>query len=78
MEMQRQNIPSLVMAVVRDGKITKAAGLANTRFQMPAKPDSIYKIASVSKQFITTGVMHRCTLSSEAQHKLIGMWDPRT
>lgn len=58
-EMERQNMPSLALAVVKDGKIVKAAGygFANIKLQMPSQPDTIYKIASVSKQFIATGVM---------------------
>ena len=58
-EMQTQNIPSLVLAVVKDGKVIKAEGygLANIKLKMPANADTIYKIASVSKQFIATGIM---------------------
>lgn len=59
LEMQRQNIPGLALAVLKDGKIIKAAGygMSNIKLQMPSNPDTIYKIASVSKQFIATGIM---------------------
>jgi CubicO group peptidase (beta-lactamase class C family) len=58
-EMKRQHIPGLSLAVVKDGKIIKAEGygLANIKNQIPARPDTVYKIASVSKQFIATGIM---------------------
>ena len=58
-EMKRQNIPGLSLAVVKDGKIIKAEGygLANKKRQITATPDTVYKIASVSKQFIATGIM---------------------
>lgn len=58
-EMQRQRIPGLSLVVLRDGKIVKAAGygVANRKLQTPATPETVYKIASVSKQFIATGIM---------------------
>ena len=57
--MQGQNIPGLSIAVVRDGQIVKARGygLADRRLKTPATADTVYKIASVSKQFIASGVM---------------------
>jgi CubicO group peptidase (beta-lactamase class C family) len=58
-EMKKQNIPGLSLAVVKDGKIIKAEGygLANIKLKIPAKPETVYRIASVSKQFIATGIM---------------------
>jgi D-alanyl-D-alanine carboxypeptidase len=58
-EMQRQNIPGLSLAVIKDGKIIKAEGygLANIKLKLPARPETVYRIASVSKQFIATGIM---------------------
>src|SRR5215475_2825658 len=58
-EMQKQRIPGLSLAVVKEGKIIKAEGygLANVEHNIPARPDTIFKIGSVSKQFIATGIM---------------------
>ena len=58
-ELKRQNIPGLSLAIVKDGKIIKAAGygVANIKFNTVATPETVYKIASVSKQFIATGIM---------------------
>ncbi|MBL8205016.1 MAG: beta-lactamase family protein [Blastocatellia bacterium] len=58
-EMQKQRIPGLSLAVVKEGKIIKAQGygLANVEHGIPAKPETVYKIASVSKQFLATGIM---------------------
>lgn len=58
-EMKRQNIPGLSLAVVKDGQIIKAQGygVADRRRNTPATPETVYKIASVSKQFIATGIM---------------------
>ena len=58
-ELKRQNIPGLSLAIVKDGKIIKAAGygVANIKLNTAATPETVYKIASVSKQFIATGIM---------------------
>ncbi len=58
-EMQKQRIPGLSLAVVKEGVIVKAEGygLANVELNVTARPDTVYKIASVSKQFIATGIM---------------------
>ena len=58
-EIRRQNIPGLSLAVLRNGKIVKAAGygVANISLKTPAAPQTVYKIASASKQFIATGIM---------------------
>lgn len=58
-EMHKQNIPGLSLAVIKDGEIVKAKGygLANLKLKIQAKPETVYRIASVSKQFIATGIM---------------------
>ena len=57
--MKRQNIPGLSLVVVKDGKIVKAAGygLADRQLNVAVTPDTVFKIGSVSKQFIATGIM---------------------
>ena len=71
-ELKRQNIPGLSLAVIKDGKIVKADGygVANIKLNTPATPETVYKIASVSKQFIATGIM---LLVQEGQ---LGLDDP--
>ena len=58
-QMKRQNIPGLSLVVVKDGQIIKSAGygVADRERRIPATPETVYKIASVSKQFIATGIM---------------------
>jgi D-alanyl-D-alanine carboxypeptidase len=53
------NLPGLSLAVVRKGEIIKAEGygLADRDRRIPAGPHTVYKIGSVSKQFIATGIM---------------------
>jgi D-alanyl-D-alanine carboxypeptidase len=58
-EMQKQHVPGLSLAVIKDGKIIKVEGygLANVELSVPARPEAVYKIGSVSKQFIASGIM---------------------
>ena len=58
-ELQRQRIPGLSLVVIKNGTIVKAGayGVANIALKKPATPETVYKIASVSKQFVATGVM---------------------
>ena len=71
-EMRRQNIPGLSLAVLRDGRIIKAEGygVANRALGTPATAQTVYKIASVSKQFIATGIMLL------VQERRLGLDDP--
>ena len=58
-QLRQQRIPGMSIAVVKNGQVVRAQGygvadrLANTT----AKPETVYKIASVSKQFVATGIM---------------------
>jgi D-alanyl-D-alanine carboxypeptidase len=58
-EMQRQHVPGVSVVVIKDQKIIKTAGygLANIELNVPATAETVYKIGSVSKQFIATGIM---------------------
>ena len=58
-EMQKQNVPGLSLAVAKDGKIIKVEGygFADVKQKIPATPETVYKIGSVSKQFIAAGIM---------------------
>ncbi len=57
--MERQHIPGLSLAIIKDGKILKTAGygFANVEKKIAATPETIYELASVSKQFVAAGTM---------------------
>jgi len=57
--MQRQHVPGVSIVVIKDQKIVKSEGygLANVELNVPATADTVYKIGSVSKQFIASGIM---------------------
>jgi len=58
-QMQKQHIAGLSLAVIKDGKPVKVQGYgsANLELNVPVSADTVFKIGSVSKQFIATGVM---------------------
>jgi len=58
-QMQRQHIPGVSLAVLKDGKPVKLKGygVVNLELGSPATPESVYKIGSLSKQFIAAGIM---------------------
>ena len=58
-EIQRRNLPGLSVAVVRDGKpvYMKGFGFADLEQRVRATPDTVYRIASMTKTFVATGLM---------------------
>jgi CubicO group peptidase (beta-lactamase class C family) len=57
--MQRQRLPGVSVAVVKEGKVVKAEGygLGNAELKIRATPETVYQIGSVSKQLIAAGIM---------------------
>jgi D-alanyl-D-alanine carboxypeptidase len=58
-QMEKQHVPGVSVVVIKDLKVIKSEGygLGNVELNVPARPDTVYKIGSVSKQFIATGIM---------------------
>lgn len=59
LEMEKQHLPSVSLVVLRDGRPLKmqAYGFANLELMAPATVESVYRVGSVSKQFIATGIL---------------------
>ena len=57
--MERAHIPGVAVAVVRAGKVIKAEGygIADLENKIAVTPQSVFKIGSVSKQFLAAGIM---------------------
>lgn len=57
--MDKQHIAGLSIAVVKNGKVIKSQGygFANVEKKIPATADTVYQLASVSKQFVAAGTM---------------------
>src|ERR1041384_4755075 len=51
--MEKEHIPGLSLAVVREGKVIKAKGygVASLELNAPANPNTVYQIGSLTKQF---------------------------
>ena len=57
--MDKQRIPGLSLAVIQDGRVvvSKGYGMANVELQVPATPETVYQIQSMTKSFTATGIM---------------------
>lgn len=57
--MSDRHIPGTAIAVVKNGKVVKTAGygLASVEFNVPATPETVFEIGSVSKQITAAGIM---------------------
>lgn len=58
-EIEKQRIPGLSIAVVKNGEVAlaKGYGLANVELKVAASPETIYQSGSVGKQFTSAAVM---------------------
>ena len=56
--MDKQHVPALSVAVIKDGQVkAEGYGFADVEHRIPARSDTVFKIGSVSKQFIASGIM---------------------
>src|SRR5512138_3384630 len=58
-ELERQRIPGLSIAVLRDGELLAAEGygFANVEHRVPATADTVYQTGSIGKQLTAALVM---------------------
>lgn len=58
-QMRSQHIPGMTIVVTREGKpvLKKGYGVANMTTGAPATPDTVYRIASLTKQFTASAIM---------------------
>lgn len=73
-QMARRRIPGLALAVVQRGQVVKMQGygLASVELDVPVTPDSVFELASLTKQFTASAVMK---LVEEGK---VGLDDPVT
>jgi CubicO group peptidase (beta-lactamase class C family) len=57
--MDKQHVPAVALVVMKDGAVTRAQGygFADVENRVPTTPETVFKIGSVSKQFIATAIM---------------------
>ncbi|MEO6390658.1 MAG: serine hydrolase domain-containing protein [Pyrinomonadaceae bacterium] len=58
-QMAQRHIPGLAVAVIRDGKVVVAKGFgkANVELDVPATENTVFQLASVTKQFTATAIL---------------------
>src|SRR5262249_45951550 len=58
-QLEQRRIPGAALAVMRRGEVVKLQGygLANVELEVPVTPDSVFELASVTKQFTATAIM---------------------
>jgi len=58
-EMKQRRIPGLALVVIKNGEIikTNGYGVANLEDDAPVTPDTVFELASVTKQFTATAIM---------------------
>jgi len=58
-EMERQHIPGVALAVIKGNEHVRLQGFgtANLEHNIPVTPQTVFKIGSVSKQFIAAGIL---------------------
>lgn len=58
-EMEKQHIPGLSLAVVKNGTTEKVAGygFANVEWNVPVQPNTVFQIQSVTKTFTASAIM---------------------
>jgi len=58
-QMRRQKIPGISLAVAKDGKplYVKSYGVASLEHAVKTRPDTVYQIGSIGKQFTAVAVM---------------------
>ena len=58
-QMQQRRIPGLALKIVQHGKVVKTAayGRANLELDVPTRPETVFEIGSVTKQFTAAGIL---------------------
>jgi D-alanyl-D-alanine carboxypeptidase len=58
-QMAGHRIPGVALKIVRDGKVIKTAayGLANVELDVRTKPEMVFEIGSITKQFTAAGIL---------------------
>ena len=58
-EMETHRIPGVALVIIQDGKVAKTAayGLANLELNAPVKPETVFEIGSITKQFTAAGIL---------------------
>ena len=58
-EMKTHRIPGLALVVIKNSEVVKIKGygIANLEHDVPVTPDTVFELASLTKQFTATAIM---------------------
>jgi CubicO group peptidase (beta-lactamase class C family) len=58
-QMEQHRIPGIALRIIQDGRATKTAtyGLANLELNVQVKPETVFEIGSITKQFTATAIL---------------------
>jgi CubicO group peptidase (beta-lactamase class C family) len=58
-QMEQHRIPGIALRIIQDGKVTKTAtyGFANLELNVPVKPETVFEVGSITKQFTAAGIL---------------------
>jgi D-alanyl-D-alanine carboxypeptidase len=58
-QMRQHRIPGVALKIIQNGRVVKTAayGLANLELNVPVKPDMVFEIGSITKQFTAAGIL---------------------
>jgi CubicO group peptidase (beta-lactamase class C family) len=77
-EMKRRQIPGLALVVMRGGEVIKihGYGFANLEHDVPVTPDTVFELASLTKQFTAAAIMLLAESSKIKLDESIGKYLP--
>jgi CubicO group peptidase (beta-lactamase class C family) len=77
-EMARRHVPGLSVAVVHEGRVilARSYGLADVELSVPVTPNSVFKLASLTKPFTATAVMMLVEEGKVALDRRLGEYLP--
>jgi CubicO group peptidase (beta-lactamase class C family) len=58
-QMEQHRIPGVALRIIQDGKVRKTAtyGIANLELSVPVKPETVFEVGSITKQFTAAGIL---------------------
>ena len=77
-EMVKSRAPAVAIAVVRDGKVIRAQayGIADLEHNVPATTDTVFRVASMSKQFCSAAAMLLINEGRATREDSVRKWLP--
>jgi len=58
-QMEQHRIPGVALKIIQNGKVVKTAayGMANLELNVAARPETVFEVGSITKQFTAAGIL---------------------